>query len=44
MPSSGASANLGNAFTLVRVPDGLRGASVKTYKYTAASGLGTGTC
>ena len=42
-PSSGASANLGNAFTWCVSLTDPRG-HVKTYKYTAASGLGTGTC
>jgi type IV pilus assembly protein PilA len=42
-PGPSASANLGNAFTWCVSLTDPRG-QLKTYKFTAASGLGTGTC
>jgi type II secretory pathway pseudopilin PulG len=42
-PGSGASANLGSGFLWCVSLTDPRG-QVKTYKYSAASGLGTGTC
>lgn len=42
-PTTGASANLGNPFTWCVSLTDPKG-KVQTYKFTAASGLGTGTC